>query len=205
MNLLKLFRDHFGDVYKRDCLFLSIVPGDDYALTCLYVLWSYLDSDRHAFHLILRELPAGGIIGIVKLYSKVIFKCRFDLPALFENTLLVLCYRYDYRLNRSYGRGKDKPVVVTVRHYNRTYKPCCYSPGGLMGIYLLIFFVGIHNVERFCEPVAEIMTCTRLKGFSVVHKRFYRISCLRTCEFVVFRFSALNYRHCQAFGAEICI
>ena len=87
----------------------------------------------------------------------------------------------DY-LNRRYHRGQDKTVVVAVGHDDAAYDAGGQAPAGLMGIGLLVVFVGKGDVERAGEAVAEIVAGSGLERLVVVHHALDGVCALGTGE-----------------------
>ena len=104
--------------YKR--LFASIA-ADNYALVLFDILRADFNSYGHALHLVLRELPAGSVITVVKLYSKALFELVLKGVSLVEHALLMLGDGDNRNLNGRDLRRQNKSVVVAVNHNQRAY------------------------------------------------------------------------------------
>ena len=87
-----------------------------------------------------------------------------ERAAALEHAGLVLRDGDDDRLHRRDGRRQHQPVVVAVRHDDGADQPRRHTPRGLEGVGLDVFFIGIHNVERTGEAVAEIMARAGLEA-----------------------------------------
>ena len=59
---------------QRHHRLLPVVPPDKNALVLLHVLGADLQPQGHAFHLILGEFPAGGVVRVVQLYTEDVYK-----------------------------------------------------------------------------------------------------------------------------------
>ena len=64
--------DVFAQTLERNKRLFSGVAADYDALILLDVLGTDLNSDGHALHLVLSELPAGSVIAVVELYAELL-------------------------------------------------------------------------------------------------------------------------------------
>ena len=69
----------------------------------------------------------------------------------------------------------------------------------------LVFAVGISDIESLRKTISEIMTCTRLKCFSIVHESFDCVSVLSARKLVRGSFCALYNGNCEILLMEIGI
>ena len=74
-----------------------------------------------------------------------------------------------------------------------------------MNIFQCVIFVCVLDSECFGKTISEVMACTGLKSFSIVHQGLDGVSSLSTCKFLFICLLAFNNRNCKNFLTEICI
>ena len=177
---------------------LAGVPAGNDALALLHVLGADLHPEGHALHLILGELPAGGVVGIVHPGADA----RLLQPVPegrggVQHAGLVRRHGDDHRLDGSHPGGQDQAVVVSVGHDDAADHPGGHAPAGLVGIVELVVLSGVGDVEGFGEAVAEVVAGARLEGLVVVHHALHGVGFLRAVELLLLRLPAPEHGHGQ--------
>ena len=92
-----------------------------------------------------------------------------------------------------------------MNHDHSTDQTSCHTPGGLMYIFQGIVFICKLNTKCFCKTIAEVMACTGLQSFTIMHQCFDGVCCYCTCKFFLVCLTSFYHRNSQYFFAEVCI
>ena len=169
-------------VEREEQLLAVVAPHGD-ALVVLDVLRADLDAQRHALHLPVGKLPAGGVVGKVTLDAQPqLGEPVHKLLRLFEHAGLMLRDGEDDDLNGGDLRRQDKAVVVAVRHDDRADHARCGAPGRLERILHRIVPAGERDVVGAGELVAEVVGRRALQRLVVLHHAFAGVGGFRTGE-----------------------
>ena len=184
-------------------LFTGVAAGDA-ALTLLHVLGADLHTQGHALHLILGELPAGGLVAVVHADADA---CGAQAVAQggggLQHALLVLGDGDHHHLGGSDHRGQHQTVVVAVGHNDGADEPGRRAPAGLEGILQGIVPAGERHVIGAGELVAEEVAGAGLQGLVVLHHALDGIGGLGTGEFLLVGLAALHHGHGQRVFAHV--
>ena len=74
-----------------------------------------------------------------------------------------------------------------------------------MNIFQFVVTVCKLDIISFCKSITEIVACSGLQCFSVVHQGFNRVSCFCSGKFFFVVLSSFYNRDRQNFFTEICI
>ena len=159
------------------------ISPDIYAPVLCDISRSYLDAQRHASHLAVRELEARALLRIIDRDADT--RClerRLYLMRLVEHALLLLLDGHDGHLRRRYERRELQPRVVSVHHDDGADDPRRKSPRGLMDVFELVVPVGELDIESSGKAVSEVVARARLQCLAVMHECLYRICRDSSCE-----------------------
>ena len=184
-------------------LFAGVAAGDA-ALALLHVLGADLHTQGHALHLVLSELPAGGLVAVVHADAdargaETVAQGGGGL----QHALLVLGDGDHHHLGGSDHRGQHQTVVVAVGHNDGADQAGRRAPAGLEGILQGIVAAGERHVVGPGELVTEEVAGAGLQGLVVLHHALDGIGGLGTGEFLLVGLAALHHGHGQRVFAHV--
>ena len=182
----------------------SCISSYKYALACLEILRSNLDTYRDSSHLLLCELESGCSVCIVCLYS-VIWKTLCDIVSCVKNALFLLLDRNNNNLDRSDLRRNNESWVVAVYHDHSSDSTCCKSPWSLIYIVKFVVFARILDLECLGKSITEVVAGCALKSSSVVHKCLNCVCSLSSCKLFFICLLSLDNRDSHIVLKEVSI
>ena len=198
---------HLGlDVVEADKLLLTGHAADEHTGIVLNIAGADLQTDGNALHLVLAELPAGRVVGIIQLdaqtgFDEAILQCAGGL----ENALLVLGGGDDDHLNGCNARRQDKTGVVAVGHDDGTDHTGGNTPGGLVGMLQGVISVGEGDAEGLGKAGAEIMGGAALQGNAVVHHGLDGVGLLGARKLLLFGLAAGDGGNGEGLAVEVLV
>ena len=194
------------ELVERDGDLLAVVAADGDAVAGLDVLRADLDAQRHALHLPVGKLPAGAVVAEIALRAQAGgLQARDELLGLLGHAGLVRCDGQHDHLDRRDVRRQDEAAVIAVGHDQAADDPRGHTPRGLVRIGLLVVLVGVGDVERAGEPVAEVVARAGLERLVVVHHALDRIGVHGAGELLLVGLVAADDGHGQLLLAGIGI
>ena len=200
---LEKLRELFLDLVERDNDLLAGVAANKDCLVVGKILGTDLDTDRNTAHLLLGELEAGRLVGVVHLDADICRKTVAKSVSGVENAFLLLLDRNDHRLNRCYQRRKHEAGVVAVHHDDGTDHSRGHAPAGLVSVDEFIFLIRVLDTERAGKSVAEVVARAGLQRLAVVHEGLDRVGRLGAGKFFLVGLAALDHRDRQELLAEV--
>ena len=171
LDKLQLLGNGGFEGFQRNDRLFAVVAADKHALSGLDIARADLDAHGHALHLILRALPAHGVIRIVKLHAKPrLDQTVFQFRGLFQNACLVHGDGQDDDLDGGDLRRQDEAVVVAVGHDDRADHARGGAPGGLERVLQLVVAAGEGHVVSAGELIAEVVAGRALQRLVVLHE-----------------------------------
>ena len=206
MDQLQLLGDCCFQLLQLYNGLLTVVPAHQHALAILQIPGAALYAHGHTFHLVLRTLPAHGIVGIIHICPEA----GSDQPVLqlvgrFQNAGLMLGNRQNHHLNRCNLGRQYQTVIVAVGHNDAADQTGGHAPRGLMGVDLLIVFVCKGNVKGLCKAISKVMGCTCLQSLAVVHHTLDGVGCFCAVELFLVCLLSPGHRHSQNILTEVRI
>ena len=163
-----------------------------------------LQAQRHAFHLPLGKLPAGGVVRKVALYAETrSLQALHDLLCGLGHAGLVRGYRQDDDLDRRDPRREDQTVIVAVGHDDAADDPGGHAPARLVRVAQLVFLIRERDVEGLCKAVSEVVAGAGLQGLAVMHHALDGIGVFRAGELFFLGLVALDDGHGQPVLADV--
>ena len=183
----------------RDDLLRARVAAGQLDGAVLNVAGPQRQAHRHALHLVLVELPAGPVtFPCVELDGYAgIAKRALHLLGRFEHhrLLVVLAVdRHDHDLRGRQARRQDEPLVVRVRHDQRSDQARRHAPRRRPDVLQLVVLVLERHVERSGEVLPEEVAGAGLERFPVLHQRLDTVRLHGPCEALARRLDAADDR-----------
>ena len=206
LHKIKNFLNFGRKFFKGNDIFLSCITTADNSLSVLDILRSTFDTNRNSSHFLLCEFESRASVGVVYFDTDAsCLECCKQFICFLKNAFFALLDRNDDCLSRSDSRRQDKSAVVTVNHDDRTDHTCCHTPGCLVYVFQCIVLVCVLNAECSGESVTEVVACTGLKCFTVMHQGLNCVGSYCTCEFFFVCLLTFDDRDSQNFFAEISV
>ena len=129
LDIIKKVCNHCFQLIEITLYLLTIVTTTEDTLAVLNISGSNLYTNRDSSHLLLRELPARSLVGIVNLNSdSCLTQSLLELIGLIKYSFLLLLDRNNHNLSRCNLRRQHETRVVTVNHDHGTDKTGCCTP-----------------------------------------------------------------------------
>ena len=163
-----------------------------------------LQTQRHALHLPLGKLPAGGVVREVALHADARgLQTLYDLLRRLRHARLVRRYRQHDDLDGRYPRREHQAVVVAVSHDEAADHARRHAPARLKRAAQLVLLVRERYAEGLCKAVAEIVARAGLQGLVVVHHALDGVGVLRAGELLLLGLVAADDRHRSPVLADV--
>ena len=147
LHELELLGDRRLEVLQGHDRLLAVIAAHEHALSGLNVSRAELEAKRHALHLVLRALPAHGVVRIVHLHAKSRGdQALLDLGGSIQNAFLMHRDRQNDHLRRRDLGRQHQTVVVTVCHDDSADHARRRAPRGLERILEFIVAAGKGHV-----------------------------------------------------------
>ena len=205
VNGCERLSDLLYDIVKRYYRLLTAYAADEHAAVVLDVARTELQTERNTLHLVLAELPARGVVAVIKLNAVKLGKLSRYLRCLLKNSLLMLSNGDKSHLNGGYLRRQDKSVIVSVSHDYSTDHTGRHSPGRLVRIAYLVLAIGIGYIKCSCKAVSEIVGCTTLKRNTVVHHRLDGIGLHSARKLLLFGLASRNCGNSKSLAVKVLV
>ena len=202
---LQLCGDRSLQLVQRDEDFFAGIAAHQHALVLFQILGADLQTQRHALHLPLGELPARGIVAVVQLHAGILADLLGQLGSLLGNAGLVGCDGHYDHLNGGHCRGQDQAVVVAVGHDDSAHQTGGNAPAGLERMMQLVVAAGKGHVISLAELIAKVVAGAALQGLAVLHHGLDGIGGLGTGKLFLVGLAALHHGDGQILLADICV
>ena len=190
---------------RHKVLLTGVTAGND-ALPLLHILGANLHTQGHALHLVLRILPAVGLVGVVGLDPQAqSLNALLQTVSGIQHALLVLGDGNHNHLNGGDGGGQNQSVVVAVGHDHRADQAGGAAPAGLEGVLQGVVPAGKGDVIGPGELVAEVVRGGGLQRLAVLHHGLHGVGGLSTGKLFLVGLAAGDHRNGQSVLAEIGI
>ncbi len=193
-------------IFQLDHDLFPVGTANDDALALFQITGTAFHTKGHTLHLILGALPAHRVVGVVQLGTETgLDQAVLQRICCIQNAGLVLGNGQDHHLGGSDLGRQHQAVVVAVGHDDAADETGGHTPGGLVGIGLLVVLVGELNLKCLGEAVTEVVGGTGLQSLAVMHHALDGVGGLGTVELFLVGLAALGNGHGQHVLAEVSI
>ena len=199
-------RNLFGQLRERNGGLLAVIAPYCHAHAVFNVTRAELDTQGNSLHLVLRTLPAKAVVAEVYLNTDAgCLESFIQLGCLFGDALLVLRDGNDDDLYRSYARGQNETVIITVGHDYAADNAGGHAPGSLMRMLLLVLAVGEGDVKLLGKARAEVVARAGLERLMVVHHALDGVGINGASELFLIGLVAADNGHGEVVFAQVCV
>ena len=111
----------------------------------------------------------------------------------------------DHHLQRCDAGRQHQPVIIAMRHHERTYQAGAHTPTGSPYIFLLVFLTQEFYFKSFSEILPEEMRSASLERLAILHQCFNTISVFSARKSFTRRFNSPHYGKGHIFFREFSI